>query len=223
MRIITAILIALFSVGFVAAQNEQAPIVEKTFDYKDWVYKNIETGKDMNLRKFANGKKLVMVVYWAPWCHNWEYDVRFIQSLHEKYKDAGLSVIGVGMYDPVDNMKAHIKRYNLTFPNVYESISSADRLTSVHYSQRREAGDARKWGSPWYVFLDGNKLEPEGQIVLSKKPMVVNGELMKKETEAFIQQKLGIATTGQSAVVGRSKEIEACDPETKTPEFKKPC
>ncbi len=127
------------------------------------------------------------------------------------------------MYDPVDNMKAHIKRYGLAFPSVYESVSIADRLTSVHYSQRREAGDARKWGSPWYVFLDGDKLEPEGQIVLSKKPLVVNGELMKKETEAFIQQKLGIAPAGQSAVTGRSKEIEVCDPETKTTEFKKPC
>jgi hypothetical protein len=127
------------------------------------------------------------------------------------------------MYDPVDNMKAHIKRYNLTFPSVYESTSTAERFTSLHYAQRSEAGDKRKWGSPWYVFLDGTKLEPDGQIVLSKKPLVVNGELMKKETEAFIQQKLGITPAGQSAATGRSKEIEVCDPETKATEFKKPC
>jgi len=223
MRIIPAIFFLLLSFGFVSAQNELAPIVERSFDYKDWVYNNVETGKDTNLRKFVNGKKLVMVVYWAPWCPNWKYDAAFVQSLYDKYKDKGLDIIGVGEYDPVDKMKAHIKEYKLTYTNVYESVSSADRLKTTHYTQRTEAGDARKWGSPWYVFLEAGKLEPEGQIVMSKKPPVVNGELMRKETEAFIQQKLGIATTAQTTAIGRSKEIEVCEPDTKTTEFKKPC
>ncbi len=223
MRTIPAFLFLLLSFGFVSAQNEQAPIIEKTFDYKDWVYKNIETGKDMNLRKFANGKKLVMVVYWAPWCPNWEYDVAFVQGLYEKYKDKGFDVIGVGEYDPVDTMKAHVKKHNLTFPSVYESASRAEREKTVHFTQRREAGDTRKWGSPWYVFLEGAKLEPEGQIVMSKKPPVVNGELMRKDAEVFIQQKLGLTPTGETSAIGKSKEIEVCDPDIKTTEFKKPC
>jgi len=223
MRIITSILFVLISFSFAVAQNEQAPIVEKTFDYKDWVYKNIETGKDMNLRKFTDGKKLVMVVYWAPWCPNWEYDVAFVQSLYEKYKDKGFDVIGVGEYDPVDNMKAHIKTNKVTYTNVYESTSRLDREKTAHYSQRREAGDLRKWGSPWYVFLETGKLEPDGQIVMSKKPPVVNGELIKKQAEAFIQEKLGIAVASQSAGIGKSKEFEVCEPDTKTSEFKKPC
>lgn len=222
MRIIPAVILLLISFVFVSAQNELAPITEKTFDYKDWVYKNVETDKDVNLRKFTNGKKLVMVVYWAPWCPNWKYDAAFVQGLYEKYRDKGFDVIGVGEYDPVDKMRAHIKEYKLTFTNVYESVSSADRLKTVHYTQRTEVGDTRKWGSPWYVFLEGAKLEPEGQIVMSKKPHVVNGELMRKETEVFIQQKLGIAAAAQTAGVGKSKEIEICEPDSKT-EFKKPC
>lgn len=222
MRITSAILFVLLAFTFVSAQNELAPITEKAFDYKDWNYKNVETDKDVNLRKFTSGKKLTIVVYWAPWCPNWKYDAAFVQGLYEKYKDKGLEIIGVGEYDPVDKMKAHIKEYKLTFTNVYESVSSADRLKTTHYTQRMEAGDARKWGSPWYVFLEGGKLEPEGQSVISKRPPVVNGELMRKETEAFIQQKLGIAA-GQTAGVERSKSIEICDPDTKTAEFKKPC
>jgi len=223
MRITSAILFVLIAFSFVSAQNELTSIVEKSFDYKDWVYKNIETDKDVNLRKFTNGKKLVMVVYWAPWCHNWAYDVAFVQSLYDKYKDKGFEVIGVGEYDPVDRMKAHIKEHKLTFTNVYESVSSADRLKTTHYAQRTEAGDTRKWGSPWYVFLEGAKLEAEGQNVLSKKPPVVNGELIRKETEAFIQQKLGIAAAAQTAAIGKANEIETCEPDTKTAKFKKPC
>lgn len=218
------VFVSLFFFSAIAfAQNEIAPITEKVFDYKDWTYKSIETGKDVNLRKFVSGKRLVMVVYWAPWCHNWEYDVRYVQSIFEKYNGKGLDVIGVGMYDPVDSMRAHIKRFKLTFTNVFESTSTAERLTSLHYSQRREAGDVRKWGSPWYVFLEGDKLESEGQIILAKRPFVVNGELMRKETEAFIEQRLGLASSGPTAASAKPTKIEACSPEAKTFEFVKPC
>ena len=56
--------VILLSLGFIQAlaQNEQSPIVEKTFDYKDWTYRNIRTDGSTNLRDFTNGKKLVMVV-----------------------------------------------------------------------------------------------------------------------------------------------------------------
>jgi len=212
MRILSITLALIFAVGFVSAQNEIASMSEKAFDYKDWVYKNVDTGKDINLRKFVNGKKLVIVVYWAPWCHNWEYDVEYVQSLYEKYKGNGLDIIGVAEYDPVDKMKDHIKKHNVTFTNVYESTSTVDREKTTHFAQRREAGDTRKWGSPWYLFLEGSKLEPEGQPVISKKTPVVNGELKRDEIEKYIRQRLGLDgnTAGTTAA---KKEIEVCEPD----------
>lgn len=207
MKLISAILLALALSALVFAQNEQSPVVEKDFGFKDWTYKRINGGDKVNLRDFAKGKKLVMVVYWAPWCPNWVHDVAFVQSLHEKYKDKGLAVIGVGEYDPVSKMRDHIEKNNLTFPMVYESEKLSDRLTSVHYALRTEAGDKRKWGSPWYVFLDPATLEPNGEF-LTKKTTVVNGELIKPDAEKFIQQKLGIAGAVANAVGDVNGEIE---------------
>ena len=192
MKLISAILLSLTFVGFTFGQNEQAPITEKEFAFKDWTHKSINGEGSVNLRDFSKGKKLVMVVYWAPWCPNWVHDVAFVQGLHEKYKDKGLAIIGVGEYDPVSKMRSHIDKYKLTFPMVYESEKLSDRLTSVHYSQRTEAGDKRKWGSPWYVFLDPATLEPNGEL-LTKKTTVVNGELVKQDAEKYIQQKLGVS------------------------------
>jgi thiol-disulfide isomerase/thioredoxin len=212
MRILSITLALIFAVGLASAQNEIVSMSEKAFDYKDWVYKNVDSGKDVNLRKFVNGKKLVIVVYWAPWCHNWEYDVAYVQSLYEKYKGNGLDIIGVAEYDPVDKMKEHIKKHNVTFTNVYESTSTVDREKTTHFTQRREAGDTRKWGSPWYLFLDGSKLEPEGQSVLSKKTLVVNGELKRDEVEKYIQQRLGLQGSATGTVSAKSKEIEVCEP-----------
>ena len=191
MKLISAILLSLTFAAFAFGQNEQAPVTEKGFGYKDWTYKSIDGDGRVNLRDFAKGKKLVMVVYWAPWCPNWVHDVAFVQGLHDKYKDKGLAIVGVGEYDPVSKMRDHIEKYKLTFPMVYESEKLSDRLTSVHYSLRTEAGDKRKWGSPWYVFLDPATVEPSGEL-LTRSTTVVNGELIKQDAEKYIQQKLGI-------------------------------
>ncbi|MBA2334772.1 MAG: redoxin domain-containing protein [Pyrinomonadaceae bacterium] len=192
MKILFALIILSLGFILVSAQNEQAPVVEKEFAYKDWVYKNVKTGTDMNLRKFSFGKKLVMVVYFAPWCPNWKHDAAFVQGLYEKYKGNGFDVIGVGEYDPVDVMKTHLDAYKITFPAVYESELRTDKQKTLHYEYRKAAGDTRNWGSPWYVFLEPEKLEKSG-IILSKKANVVNGELIKDQAESFIRTKLGLA------------------------------
>lgn len=221
MKAIFAVILLLLGFAPVFAQNEQSPIVTKAFDYKDWTYKNIRTEGSTNLRDFAKGKKLVMVVYFAPWCPNWKHDVAFVQGLYEKYKASGLEVIGVGEYDPVAAMKAHLEAYKVTFPAVYESEASFAREKTVHFTQRREAGDPRKWGSPWYLFLEPSMLEAMGDV-LTKKVNVVNGELIKEDAEKFIRAKLGLpADAGKTALSGTAK-IEICEPERSAAALKKP-
>ena len=119
--------IMLLSLVAANAQNEQSPIVEKEITYNDWTYKDIRSGKDVNLRDFDKGKKLTIVVYWAPWCHNWQHDAPMVEKLYEKYKDKGLGVIGVGEYDPVDAMKGILDTFKITFPAVYESQNRSER------------------------------------------------------------------------------------------------
>lgn len=218
MKIISAILLSLTFTAFAFGQNEQSPMVEKEFAYKDWTYKSINGDTKVNLRDFTKGKKLVMVVYWAPWCHNWEHDRDFVQGLYDKYKDKGLAVIGVGEYDPVSKMRDHIEKNKLTFPMVYESDNSSRRLNTVHFAQRTEAGDTRKWGSPWYVFLDPATFEPSGEL-LTKKTTVVNGELIRQDAEKYIQQKLEASANVSGGAVG-SKEIR--EPSKKTAQLGRP-
>jgi len=101
----------------------------------------------------------------------------------------------VGEYDSTGKMKDFTDQYKITFPSVYESENSGARLTTVHYAQRTEAGDTRKWGSPWYVFLDPAALEQTGE--LTRKTTVVNGELIKQDAEKYIQQKLSGSGTAK--------------------------
>jgi len=223
MKLVFSIAFILSSLTLVFGQggNEQSPIVDKDIAYKDWVYKNVQTGDDVNLRKTTVGKKLVMVVYFAPWCPNWKHDVAFVQSMYEKYKINGFDVVAVGEYDPVDSMKAHIAQYKLSFPVVWESDARTAKQTTSHYEFRKSVGDTRNWGSPWYIFLEVSKLEPNGPM-LTKKAPIVNGELIQPDAEKFIREKLGLRPETTVTGLSKSKEIEVCEPEKKVPALTKP-
>lgn len=217
----TACLIALLLAVVTAAnsQNEQAPIQQKDIVYKDWTYKSIRNDESVNLRSYTQGKKLTMVVYFAPWCGNWAYDAPRLQKFYDKYKDHGLGIIAVGLYDPLDSMKANLERLKVTFPAVYESAERNARETSLHFQYRRSTGDLRRWGSPWYIFLMPSTMERSGDV-LTKRTSIINGEVIETEGEAFIRKHLGLAADAKAAVAGKGK-IEACEPDA-VPALKKP-
>jgi thiol-disulfide isomerase/thioredoxin len=202
------------------AQNEQAPIIERDIEYKDWTYKSIRTGDEVNLRKFAAGKKLVIVVYFAPWCNNWRHDAPMLQRLYDKYRAAGLEIIAVGEYDPLEMMKANLDALKVTFPAVYESQSRAEKTSTLHFGYRRTTGDDRNWGSPWYIFLTPATIEKKGDALV-RRAFVINGEMIEEEGEKFIRDRLGLAAP-PTGVVGGTGKIEVCDPNAKPVALKRP-
>ncbi len=221
MKTLSILAILLFSFVLASAQSEQAPILEKEFKYKDWTYKSVRDAKEINLRQSANGKKLVLVVYFAPWCPNWKHEAPFAQKLYEKYKASGLEIIGVGEYDTVDKMKASLDTFKITFPVVYESDSTAEKQKTLHYEYRKAVGDTRNWGSPWNIFLIPSALEKKGDT-LTTKTFIVNGELIETETEKFVREKLGLPAEEKKTQTAENKSIEACEPEKKISGLKQP-
>lgn len=208
--LLMSLLLSLTSAA--SAQHEYAPLQEKEVKYKDWTYKQVrEGGKELNLRAAAQGKKLVMVVYFAPWCPNWKLQAPVAERFYEKYKANGFEVIGVGEYATVDAMKQSLDTYKITFPVVYESDSTDAKQKTPHYEYRKATGDTRNWGSPWSIFLIPSQFKAKGDV-LTEKTFVVNGELIEAETEAFIREKLGLPKEETKAQVSANKPGEVCDP-----------
>lgn len=218
MKLIFALSVIVAAAVAALAQNEQAPMMEKEIAYKDWTYKNPRTGEDLHLREFAKGKKLTIVVYYAPWCPNWRHDAPMLERFYQKYKDKGLSIVGVGEYDPVDSMKNNLDTLKVTFPTVYESDTREAKQKTLHYEYRKSTGDTRGWGSPYYVFLARDAMEKKGDV-LTKKTYIVNGELIEKEGDAFIRRTLGLPA---EPVDNKSASIEACGADSKTTAIKAP-
>src|SRR6185437_13002128 len=78
--------------------HEYSPMAESTVNYKTWALPSITTARNEDLRKLMTGKKLVMVVYFAPWCKNWRMEAPVAAKLYDKYKAQGFQVIGVSEY-----------------------------------------------------------------------------------------------------------------------------
>ncbi len=177
------------------ASHEYSPLVEKTVNYKNWTLPNLTTAKDEELRNLIAGKKLVMIVYFAPWCGNWRNEAPIAAKLYEKYKVQGFQVIGVSEYANPGETTDFFGKDGPPYPVVSETASRDDKEKSLHYGYRQLTGDTRKWGSPWNIFLEPDKVNKSGEV-LTEKAFVVNGELIEDEVDKFIASKLGATTAG---------------------------
>src|SRR5260370_25715256 len=107
-----SIALALLILGFASlvarAQggHQYSPLQEKTVNYKNWAFKGLKDDKPADLRTLSQGKKLVMVLYFAPWCPNWRNEAPVAASLYEKYKSQRFEIIGVSEYGQRADAKA---------------------------------------------------------------------------------------------------------------------
>jgi thiol-disulfide isomerase/thioredoxin len=195
-KFVLSILAALLLPAAVFAQDghEYSPLVEKTVNYKNWSLQNVKSDKPDDLRALIAGKKLVMVVYFAPWCGNWRNEAPIAAKLYDKYKERGFLVIGVSEYASRDDVRKFFGDAGPSFPVVTESESRDDKQKTAHYGYRQLTGDSRSWGSPWNIFLDPAKVNKAGDV-LAEKAWVVNGELIEDEVDKFISSKVS-ATAG---------------------------
>ena len=188
------ILVALFLLLSTAAlpgqgNHEYSPLVEKTVNYKNWTLNDLANNKPTDLRSLMTGKKLVMVLYFAPWCPNWKNEAPVAAGLYDKYKAQGFEIVGVSEYGPRDDVKNFFGPTGPPYPIVTESESRDDRDKTAHYGYRQLTGDTRKWGSPWNIFLEPSKCNSNGDVLM-EKAWVVNGELIEADVDKFIHDRL---------------------------------
>lgn len=196
--IVTLVAFALAPIA-VRAQDghEYAPLLERTVNYKSWTLNNLKDNKPVDLRSLLQGKKLLLVVYFAPWCANWRNEAPVAAKLYEKYKSQGFEIVGVSEYGSREAAQAFFGTSGSPYTVVVESESRDERERTPHYGYRQLTGDTRKWGSPWNIFLDPATCAKDGDL-LTEKASVVNGELIEADIDKFIGERL---KTSSSAAI----------------------
>jgi thiol-disulfide isomerase/thioredoxin len=196
-KLLVIAILSLHSVVY-AQSHEYSPLVEKTVNYKNWSLPNLQTEKSDELRSLIKDKKLVMIVYFAPWCGNWKNEAPIAAKLYEKYKENGFQVIGVSEYASRDDVKKFFGETGPPYPIVVESEAREDKMKTPHYEYRQLTADNRNWGSPWNIFLEPSKVKKKGDV-LTEKAWVVNGELIEDEVDKFIATKVQAPSTAKKA------------------------
>ena len=187
--LILSILLTVTAISYAQNGHEYSPLVEKTVNYKNWTLNDLANNKPTALRSLMAGKKLVMVLYFAPWCPNWKNEAPVAAGLYDKYKSQGFEIIGVSEYGTRDDVKNFFGANGPPYPVVTESESRDDRDKTTHFGYRQLTGDTRHWGSPWNIFLDPAKCNSTGDV-LTEKAFVVNGELIEADVDKFIHDRL---------------------------------
>lgn len=82
--------------------------------YKDFTVSY--NGKEEKLSDYVKPGRFTLVDFWASWCGPCIRQTKVIKELYAKYKDKGLDVVGVAVWDEPDNTFKAIKQHDLQWP-----------------------------------------------------------------------------------------------------------
>jgi peroxiredoxin len=169
--------------------HQYASLREAEVEIKDFAFTTLEDGK-INLREAARGKKLVLVHYFAAWCHNSNFDTQTMTEMYDKYREQGLLVIGVCEYSSRNELRQFIEKRKPTYPICIENDGKKkDRTGTTHYAYRDKIHDERLWGTPLNILIADSDIRPEGEVIASRV-RIATGEAVKTELEEMIRRHL---------------------------------
>jgi len=89
-------------------------------------------GKQVSLSSLRG--KVVLLTFWAVWCHVCREEMPMLDSLHKKYRDKGLEVVGVNIDRDVGaSVQDYVKQHGLSFPILLDQERKAMKLYRAHF------------------------------------------------------------------------------------------
>jgi cytochrome c biogenesis protein CcmG, thiol:disulfide interchange protein DsbE len=73
--------------------------------------------------------QVVLINLWATWCGPCVVEMPSIQRLYDRYRDAGLQVVGIAVDDPgfEDRIREFVNEHKLTFEILHDGSGSIER------------------------------------------------------------------------------------------------
>lgn len=83
----------------------------KVFKVKD------DDGKEYDFARLAEGKKYVLIDFWASWCGPCRRELPNVKKAYADYKDKGFEVVSISIDQKEDDWRKAVKEEQLQWPN----------------------------------------------------------------------------------------------------------
>lgn len=88
-------------------------------------------GNPISLSDFVGKGNYVLVDMWASWCGPCKREIPNLAKLHNLYKNKGLTVLGIYVWDKVENLAPSMEKEKITWPQIIDSNEIATKLYGV--------------------------------------------------------------------------------------------
>lgn len=88
-------------------------------------------GKPVSLSDYVGKGNYVLVDMWASWCGPCKREIPNLAKLHNLYKDKGLTVLGIYVWDKIENLAPAMEAEKITWPQIIDSNETATKLYGV--------------------------------------------------------------------------------------------
>ena len=126
-------------------------------------------GNAVKLSDYVGKGNYVLVDMWASWCGPCKREIPNLAEVNNLYKDKGLTVLGVFVWDDIKNLEPTLKAENVTWAQIIDTEKVSTDLYGVS-------------GIPSIMLIG-----PDGTIL--ERDRAVRGENMKPTIEKYLLNK----------------------------------
>ena len=91
-----------------------------------------EQGNALKLSQFVGRGNYVLGDMWASWCGPCRREIPNLLQLYRKYHDKGLTIVGVFVWDKLENLKPAKEKEGILWPQLIDSKETATKLYGVN-------------------------------------------------------------------------------------------
>lgn len=88
------------------------------------------SGKNLKLSEFRG--QVIMINFWATWCGPCREEMPLLNRIHEQYRKAGFTLLGVNIDDRPATAQAMAKNLGIRFPILFDTEKRVSRLYDVN-------------------------------------------------------------------------------------------
>lgn len=84
-----------------------------------------KTGKEVSLSELSQGKKYILIDFWASWCNPCRKEIPNLKKLYAQYSGKGFEIVSISIDQKKTDWEKALKEEGLTWPNFLDETGVA--------------------------------------------------------------------------------------------------